>query len=142
MTNIKVIPKEVYIGDLKIADVKEIQIRNTTVRQLSINGQQGSVQIYHDILDMQGDLIASRDTVLDGEDYSNWGKSDDYIKNILLQFYGLEEFPADWIEPDGVHPPYSIGDKAHHNEEIWVSQIEDNIEEPTSDGTEWELYNG
>jgi len=140
MTTIKVIPKEVHIGALKIADVCHIKLRNIVIRELSIDDNDGWAQVYHDLYDLEDDLIASRDMKIEGEIYANWGLDDHYLINFILGAYGLERYPDEWIEPDGVQPPYNTDDKVAHNDEIWISLEDENVEEPTEESEEWEKY--
>ena len=39
------------------------------------------------------------------------------------------EFP-EWVQPQGAHDAYSMGDKVSHNGKHWVSDIDANIYEP------------
>lgn len=43
----------------------------------------------------------------------------------------------DWVQPDSTNP-YMTGDKVRHNEQIWISTIDNNVWEPGIYG--WEVY--
>lgn len=45
------------------------------------------------------------------------------------------EYP-EWKQPVGAHDAYMTGDKVSHNEKHWISDIDNNIWEPGSVGTE------
>lgn len=42
----------------------------------------------------------------------------------------------DWVQPDSTNP-YMTGDKVRHNEQIWISTIDNNVWEPGVYG--WEI---
>lgn len=135
MKRIKVIPQPVTIAGIQIAEVYEIKLSNIVIRELGVRAQ-----IYHDLIDGERENIGSRDIVLDGELYDNWGIDDMYIVNVLLDLYSLELRPDDWVEPDGAEPPYSTNDKVSHNGEFWISLVDENVTEPSTENEEWEIY--
>lgn len=45
------------------------------------------------------------------------------------------EYP-EWVQPQGAHDAYMKGDKVSHNEKHWISDIDNNIWEPGTVGTE------
>lgn len=45
------------------------------------------------------------------------------------------EYP-EWVQPTGAHDAYMKGDKVSHNEKHWISDIDSNIWEPGTVGTE------
>lgn len=45
------------------------------------------------------------------------------------------EYP-EWVQPTGAHDAYMKGDKVSHNEKHWISDIDNNIWEPGTVGTE------
>lgn len=45
------------------------------------------------------------------------------------------EWP-EWVQPTGAHDAYMTGDKVSHNEKHWISDIDNNIWEPGTVGTE------
>lgn len=45
------------------------------------------------------------------------------------------EFP-EWVQPTGAHDAYMTGDKVSHNEKHWVSEVDNNVWEPGTVGTE------
>lgn len=50
-----------------------------------------------------------------------------------------EEWP-EWIAPTGAHDAYQLGAKVSHNGHHWISLIDNNVWEPTTDApTLWEL---
>jgi len=48
-----------------------------------------------------------------------------------------EEF-QEWVQPQGAHDAYALGDIVNHNGQLWISIIASNVWEPGSYG--WELY--
>lgn len=41
-----------------------------------------------------------------------------------------EEFP-EWIQPSGAHDAYNKGDKVSHNDKHWISDVDNNVWEPS-----------
>lgn len=46
-----------------------------------------------------------------------------------------DEWP-EWIQPTGAHDAYMKDDKVNHNEQHWISLIDNNVWEPGGVGTE------
>lgn len=47
--------------------------------------------------------------------------------------------PLAWVQPDSTNP-YMIGDKVIHNDQVWVSLVDNNVWEPTDENAAlWEL---
>ena len=46
-----------------------------------------------------------------------------------------EEYPA-WSQPVGAHDAYNTGDKVSHNAKHWISDVDSNVWEPGTAGTE------
>jgi chitodextrinase len=45
------------------------------------------------------------------------------------------EYP-EWVQPTGAHDAYMTGDKVSHNEKHWISEVDNNVWEPGTVGTE------
>lgn len=57
----------------------------------------------------------------------------DWTPDIAVSLYvrvSIEEFP-EWVQPQGSHDAYNLGDKVTHNEKHWVSLIDANVYEPS-----------
>ena len=48
------------------------------------------------------------------------------------------EYP-EWVQPQGAHDAYMTGDKVSHNEKHWISEVDNNVWEPSVYG--WEEVN-
>jgi len=55
----------------------------------------------------------------------------------LYTVYTPDHILAEWVQPDGAHDAYGLGDRVIHNEEVWVSTLEANVWEPGVEG--WEV---
>lgn len=47
----------------------------------------------------------------------------------LWKVVSVEEWP-EWVQPQGAHDAYRIGDKVSHNEKHWINDIDYNVYEP------------
>jgi len=56
-------------------------------------------------------------------------------------FEQIKQPYAQWTQPTGSHDAYMSGDRVTHNDQIWVSRIDNNVWEPGAPGTEglWEI---
>ena len=54
----------------------------------------------------------------------------------LFSEVGLPDEILPWKQPQGAHDAYMKGDKVSHNEKHWISDIDNNIWEPGTVGTE------
>lgn len=64
---------------------------------------------------------------------------DDWTPDItpaLWVVVSVDEWP-EWVQPQGAHDAYSMGDKVSHAEKHWVSEMDANIYEPGVYG--WEM---
>lgn len=58
---------------------------------------------------------------------------EDWTPDVAVSLYvrvSIEEYP-DWIQPTGSHDAYQKGDKVTHNEKHWVSDVDNNVWEPS-----------
>jgi len=57
----------------------------------------------------------------------------DWTPDVAVSLYvrvSIEEFP-DWVQPQGAHDAYNKGDKVTHLEKHWVSDVDNNVWEPS-----------
>ena len=57
----------------------------------------------------------------------------DWTPDVAVSLYvkvSIEEYP-DWIQPQGSHDAYNLGDKVTHLEKHWVSTMDANVYEPS-----------
>lgn len=58
---------------------------------------------------------------------------DDWTPDVSASLFtevSIEEWP-DWIQPTGAQDAYMAGDKVTHNDKHWVSDVDDNVWEPS-----------
>lgn len=48
----------------------------------------------------------------------------------LFKKVSLDEYPV-WKQPTGAHDAYMKGDKCSHNEKRWISDVDNNVWEPS-----------
>lgn len=57
----------------------------------------------------------------------------DWTPDIAVSLYvkiSEEEYP-EWVQPQGSHDAYMIGDKVSHLEKHWISTVDNNVWEPS-----------
>ena len=57
----------------------------------------------------------------------------DWTPDVAVSLYvrvSIEEYP-DWVQPQGSHDAYNLGDKVTHLEKHWVSTVDNNTWEPS-----------
>ena len=57
----------------------------------------------------------------------------DWTPDVAVSLYvkvSIEEYP-DWVQPQGSHDAYNLGDKVTHLEKHWVSTMDANVYEPS-----------
>lgn len=57
---------------------------------------------------------------------SDWRPS---ITPALWVVVSLDEWP-EWVQPTGAQDAYAAGDKVSHNDQHWISIVDDNVWEP------------
>ena len=71
----------------------------------------------------------------------NHTSQSDWTPDVAVSLYvkvSIEEYP-DWVQPQGSHDAYNLGDKVTHLEKHWVSLVDANIWEPSENvPTLWE----
>ncbi|MBP5725286.1 MAG: hypothetical protein J6X18_17135, partial [Bacteroidales bacterium] len=58
---------------------------------------------------------------------------DDWTPDVSASLFtevSIEEWP-DWIQPTGAQDAYMTGDKVTHNDKHWVSDVDNNVWEPS-----------
>ena len=66
----------------------------------------------------------------------NHTSQSDWTPDIAVSLYvkvSIEEYP-DWVQPQGSHDAYNLGDKVTHLEKHWVSTMDNNVWEPSVTG--------
>ena len=48
----------------------------------------------------------------------------------LWKEVSVDEFP-EWVQPTGVQDAYKLGDKVSHNNLHWISDVDNNVWEPS-----------
>ncbi len=63
----------------------------------------------------------------------NHTSQSDWTPDVAVSLFAkvsIEEYPQ-WVQPTGSHDAYQKGDKVTHKEKHWVSDIDNNIWEPS-----------
>ena len=63
----------------------------------------------------------------------NHTSQSDWTPNVAVSLFvkiSIEEYPQ-WVQPTGSHDAYQKGDKVAHKEKHWVSDIGNNVWEPS-----------
>ena len=63
----------------------------------------------------------------------NHTSQSDWTPDVAVSLYvkvSIEEYP-DWVQPQGSHDAYNLGDKVTHLEKHWVSTMDANVYEPS-----------
>ena len=63
----------------------------------------------------------------------NHTSQSDWTPNVAVSLFvkiSIEEYPQ-WVQPTGSHDAYQKGDKVAHKEKHWVSDVDNNVWEPS-----------